>query len=125
MDQPFEWTCKRDGCKRFLMAWTDKGLQMEIERHMDRHYQEDVLAGIQSTALTLYKRPNYETLLINTSDAGFLRTRHIKLDDDIIIDETLGYQASKTELSQQVWYKILGVVMEDDGEQDAGTEPTE
>ncbi len=125
--QPFEWTCKRDGCKRFLMAWTEKGLQIEIDRHMEQHQREDVEVGVRSTALTTYKRSNYETLSISMTDAGFLRTRLIKLDDDIVIDESPRYQASKTELARHRWAAILDAAWPEkiEGEEDDGIKPTE
>lgn len=122
--QPFEWTCKRNNCKRFIMAWTEKGLQLEIDRHLDQHRRDDIQAGNHSVALTVYKRSNYETLLVNATDAGFLRTRGIKLDDSIIIDETLGYQVSDTELSLSRWAKILDAAWEESEEEDAGTKRT-
>lgn len=81
--QPFEWTCPT--CRKLVMTWTQKALRDEMEHHEYRHRKEEEElrrnSEVNETAMVVYEEKNYDILPLTVIDVGFLRTRHIKVDE--------------------------------------------
>lgn len=93
-EEMFEWTCPRVGCKRQILAYTERGLRSISEMHIDQHIREDRdklkdqnPEPKQETAIEKYKPRDYDTLRITRADANFLKTRYIAIDDKIVIED--------------------------------------
>jgi len=102
-----EWTCPRLGCKKYILAYTQNGLNLFIEEHLSQHRQEDRERGETVAAIVKFRPPDYDTLRVTAIDIGFLKTRGIAIDDKIVFDPTIIPKLSKNELSQSRWSEIL------------------
>lgn len=93
-EQKFEWKCPRQHCVKEIIAYTERGMRLLAEEHIYKHIREDrekaanMLEGKQEqTAMTIYEPKDYDILKLTRSDIGFLRTRGIAIDDNIVIEE--------------------------------------
>lgn len=89
-DQKFEWKCPRLGCTKEILAFTQRGMNLLAEEHIYKHMREDREKAAQpnpEAAIEVYKPKDYDTLRVTKSDIGFLRTRGIQIDDNIVIEE--------------------------------------
>lgn len=103
----YEWKCPREGCKKFIVAYTEGGLRTLSEEHIYQHMREDRERGEITKSIILFRPPDYDILQVTATDIGFLKARGIALDDKIVIDRSIIPQPSKTELRQSAWAKIL------------------
>ena len=104
----FRWDCPHKNCKREIVAWSKNGLDRLAEMHLDEHYKEhrDRIAKIE-TALSVKKKPEeYQKLRVNWADIGFLKTRGIAIDEDVIYDKLQPYHAQWEEEVLN-WRKLL------------------
>lgn len=92
--QRFEWTCPRTGCRKYILSWTDSGLQKLKGFHLDQHFKEDIqtaedrLASAQRKfEATPPKTVEQLTKLhLTFQDVCFLKTRYIKIDENIEVE---------------------------------------
>lgn len=104
----YPWNCPRDGCKKFIMAYTEGGLRSLVEEHMAQHTREDRQQVQQSTAIALFRPPvDYNTLKVTSRDLGFLKTRGIKIDEKIELDLSIEPKPTKEELPVRIWAEVL------------------
>lgn len=116
----YEWTCPRAGCKRVINAFSERGMKLLAEEHINQHMREDrEMATVTKVvpapttkldALSVLKNKNYDILELTPVDIGFLKTRGIKTDG-IEIDLVSEYKNSKSELNQKRWGEILDAAM--------------
>lgn len=103
------WNCPRPSCKKFYMSYTEKGLQLLSEEHMDQHRRED--REMQNQAVTALEyvgpRKDYDILNLTAKDIGFLKTRGIAIDKNIEWDLSIEPKPTTEELSQNKWAHIL------------------
>ena len=104
------WSCPYDGCKKYIACWSATGLNYLREEHVSKHRQQEKADSTLVAALARLRERNPNKLPVSLTDIGFLKTRGIKLDDDIELDFSVDDKPSKTELSQKTWAKILETV---------------
>ena len=49
-----EWSCPEPGCKKIIMSYTQKGLALLSEEHLDQHRRENRESVEKSTAIALF-----------------------------------------------------------------------
>jgi hypothetical protein len=106
----FKWDCTRLACKKFIAAYTESGMKMLIEEHLAQHRREDMEQGMLSASVSLFRGPrNHNVLRVTPTDMGFLKTRGIKIDDQMEVDLVSEPKPSKDELAlgQRLWARIL------------------
>jgi hypothetical protein len=84
----FAYTCHRAGCKNpDFYSYSQPGLDVLIRCHEIDHAAEQ-RRNMQAfdEALRVGPKRNYNTLVINLTDMGFLKTRGIQVDDTMEID---------------------------------------
>lgn len=107
LTQKYEWKCPRKGCIREIVSWTAKGLQLLIEAHQRDHEAKDH-EGMVKFQKALTPISDYNKLTVSWSDITFLRTRGIKIDNDIVYDPTVAYLPYEGPgLLQITWRRIL------------------
>jgi hypothetical protein len=75
------------------MSWTDTGLVIEKNRHLDAHFEDDkakvsasVVAAKEKFANAPPKTPaQYEKIELTMEDVCFLKTRHILVQENMEI----------------------------------------
>lgn len=107
INRPYEWNCLRPGCKKFIMAYTQQGLHLLTEEHMYQHDREDRESRRNKAIEYTGPKKDYNILKMTLQDIGFLKTRGIKLDDQIEIDLSLDSKPTSDKLSPKIWAKIL------------------
>jgi hypothetical protein len=93
-----EWRCPRwPACKKEIIAVSEAGLRVLSEQHMDQHYREDrdKRQDTEDTS-SIESDKDYSVLNITAQDVGFLRTRHIKIDDDMEVSWSSNRSQSKS-----------------------------
>lgn len=82
-NQPFEYECPI--CKKKIVAWTQRALRDITEDHEYRHRRETGefhnAVTEPGTSIIVYEERNYDILPLTAADIGFLKTRHIKVDE--------------------------------------------
>lgn len=131
-EQPkFEWSCPRLGCKKYIVSYTERGMRLLSEEHILQHMREDrespTLGQItqkineevkaKSDALAIVEEKDYNILKLTAVDIGFLKTRLIKIDDQIEYDPAQDPRPTNDELNQWLWRRILDKVW-DNGKPD-------
>lgn len=115
----YEWKCPREGCKKFIVAYTEGGLRALAEEHIYQHMREDRLASdspaVKSTVL--FRPPDYNTLRLAAADIGFLKTRGVALDDKIVLDPSIKNRPTNESLKQSLWVQILDRAWGNPGEE--------
>ena len=119
MNLPYEWSCDRPGCKASFATFSQQAIDQMREEHLYQHRQEDADTEQQiaererearelAEALNLLTKKNYNCLKLTGLDLSFLKTRHIKIDDeDIEFDPSLESKPTKDFLPQKQWAEIL------------------
>jgi hypothetical protein len=112
-----EWQCPREGCDRFIMAYSKSGIEKLIEEHLYVHSQQDredelkrrqeEVENLTKELASIQPNKNDNLLVLTAQDIAFLKTRHIKIDEDIEFDPCLELKPSKGFLPQALWKKIL------------------
>lgn len=103
----FTWSCPYDGCKKYIATWTENGMRILREKHLTAHRKQDKADGTLAGALAKLRQKDLNKLDVTLIDIGFLKTRGIKIDENIILDFSIEERPSKTELSQRQWAEIL------------------
>jgi hypothetical protein len=82
----YTWECPRVGCKKFILSYTEHGLQIFVEQHKSDHARED-REQRENIGAVLDKRipPDYNILKLTRKDIEFLKTRSIAVDENIEI----------------------------------------
>ena len=80
----YKWKCPRLGCKKEFMTYTEGALQSLINIHERDHANEtaDNIKKYEELKKILPPR-NPNKLVLNPLDITFLKTRHIKIDEDM------------------------------------------
>lgn len=104
-----EWHCPR--CGRGVFAYTEGAFKSMCDVHIAQHIRDDEKerqkAQAMTTAIQVFIPKDYDRLILTPTDIGFLRTRGIKIDDQIELDLISKHSPSKTELDQVRWARIL------------------
>lgn len=89
--------------------YTEGGMRTHSEMHMEQHYKDDrkLLIAFQN-ALNAPRFPASQQLHINWADIGFLKTRGIQIDEDIIYEPSLKYEMNEEKgIKENTWKRIL------------------
>lgn len=88
MLEKFYWNCPRLGCKREIVAYSQSTVNNLREIHEAEH-QEEVKKNIENYERSKALAPlrDYNKLKITRFDRDFLRTRFIKIDEDMEIQD--------------------------------------
>lgn len=91
------------------MSWTEGGSKSLSEGHLYDHEKENRENMVKfQEALKAAPPRDYNKLKIAYSDLTFLKTRGIKIDDDIEYDPTVKYEPYEGPgMSQRLWRQIL------------------
>lgn len=86
MLEKFVWRCPRAGCDREIHSYTESSLDALANIHRRMHVEETI-QNIRTfeEAKALAPPKDYNKLVINRTDLGFLKTRGILLDQDMEI----------------------------------------
>jgi hypothetical protein len=103
----YEWKCPRSGCKKFIMAYTEGGLQTLREMHLNDHVKEDRAATARFQEALKKTSRDYNKLILTWEDINFLTTRGIRIDEQIEYDPTLERHVCFEERQPKNWFKIL------------------
>jgi hypothetical protein len=88
-DEKFEWHCPRLGCKKQIVAYTKRGMELLADEHIYQHTKEDHANNLKPkiNETQAYKSKDYDTLRLTRADIDFLKTRMIAIDDKIIRED--------------------------------------
>lgn len=104
----FTWDCDHPGCRKYIACYTQHGLNILREEHISTHRREQKSDTESKQILDRIRDKNINKLDLTLTDIGFLKTRGIKIDEDINLDFSIAEQPSKSEgLSQKEWAEIL------------------
>jgi hypothetical protein len=114
---PYEWTCSNPGCKASFATFSQEAIDQMREEHLHQHRQEETEVEIKrreeearklAEELNLLTKKNYNCLRLTGLDLSFLKTRHIKTDDeDIEFDPSIEPKPTKESLAPGKWAEIL------------------
>lgn len=78
------WKCTRAGCKGDISAWTEGGLRVQKEFHLEAHVREDRENMVKfDQALKAAPEKDYAKLRINWFDMNILNRAKISFDADM------------------------------------------
>ena len=88
-DPKFEWSCPRLGCKKQIIAYTERGMNLLAEEHIYQHTKEDHANNVKpkTDSIQVYKPKDYDTLRLTRDDIDFLKTRMIAIDDKMVRED--------------------------------------
>ena len=88
--QRFEWSCPRQGCRKYILSWTARGLELARNTHLEMHWQQDKERLAESIANFEKRGPlpqeRYNKLILSEHDINMFETHHIKIDEDCVIE---------------------------------------
>jgi hypothetical protein len=92
--QSFEWSCPRQGCRKYILSWTQTGLDKSKQYHLEQHFKEDMQSArdrLDSAQKKFENQPpktsnDYQKMNLTFQDVCFLKTRHISIDEDMEIE---------------------------------------
>lgn len=96
----YRWECPYRDCKFFLLQYVQEGFEEKKRDHLDKHLaamkaeraEREAKLQAREKQQKLLKESNadvikdYNKLRLTITDAGFLMTRGIKLDEDCIVN---------------------------------------
>lgn len=88
--QRYEWNCPRQGCKKYILSWTERGLEMARNTHLEMHWQQDKERLAESIANFEKRGPlpqsHYDKLVLTLYDMNILEAYRIRIDGDCVIE---------------------------------------
>ena len=88
--QRFEWNCPRKGCRKYILAWTQRSLEMSRDTHREMHWQQDKEKLAESISNFEKRGPLaqecYNKLILSLHDINMFEAHHIAIDADCIIE---------------------------------------
>lgn len=103
----FKWKCPHDGCDAYVQCHTETYLKIAKEEHSAWHKKEEKAKSTLAAALADLRNRPADRLSLTLTDIGFLKTRGIKIDDDMDIDLVERKPNYDRDIDQVTWKEIL------------------
>jgi hypothetical protein len=96
IEEKFEWICPRQECRKLITSYTEGGMRLFRDKHIDQHMNEDRAVEPQPIrkpeqkklppAPIVIKEQDYNILRLTSVDKGFLKTRGVRIDENCVLD---------------------------------------
>lgn len=108
----FSWKCARLGCKYETVAWTENGIRVSKEYHLNKHLADDrdTLDAFKIRAM-VKPMEDYNILTLTWQDILFLKHRGISIDEQVVYDPKLKPRPTNDEMTPGLWVRVLERVL--------------